>query len=90
MRSQEARKGPQVEVGGPRLLVFFIFKNLGILIGRVPFIKIVLPIVIHPEGWIPRIPESADNFNFSTERLSENAKTINITLFAELLAVISP
>ena len=29
-------------------------------------------------------------FKFSAERLSENAKTINITLFAELLTAISP
>ena len=33
--------------------------------------------------------ESADDFEFSAERLSENAKSIKITLFAELLTVIS-
>ena len=30
---------------------------------------------IHPNSWFPRFPESADNFEFSAERLSENAKT---------------
>jgi hypothetical protein len=34
--------------------------------------------------------KSADDFEFSAERLSENAKSIKITLFAELLMVISP
>ena len=34
--------------------------------------------------------DSADNFEFSAERLSENAKSIKITLFAELFTVISP
>ena len=33
---------------------------------------------------------SADNLEFSAERLSENAKSIKITLVAELLPVISP
>ena len=38
----------------------------------------------------PGSPDSADNFEFSAERLSENAKSAKITLFAELLTVISP
>ena len=38
----------------------------------------------------PRSPDSADKFEFSAERLSENAKSIKIMLFAELLTVISP
>ena len=38
----------------------------------------------------PDSPDSADNFEFSAERLSENAKNIKIMLFAELLTVISP
>ena len=38
----------------------------------------------------PGSPDSADNFEFSAERLSENAKSIKIMLFAELLTVISP
>ena len=46
--------------------------------------------VIHPKRWFPRFQESADNFEFSAERLSEIAKSIKITLFAELLTVISP
>ena len=33
---------------------------------------------IHPKSWILWIPESTDNFEFSAERLSENAKTIKI------------
>ena len=45
---------------------------------------------IHPKRWFPRFQESADNFEFSAERLSEIAKSIKITLFAELLTVISP
>ena len=32
----------------------------------------------------------ADDFEFSAERLSGNAKSIKITLFGELLTVISP
>ena len=43
---------------------------------------------IHPKRWCPRCQDSADNFEFSAERLSENAKSIKITLFAELLTVI--
>ena len=34
-------------------------------------------IIIHSKSWIPWIPESADNFEFSAEGLSENAKTIS-------------
>ena len=34
--------------------------------------------------------KSADDFEFSAERLPENAKSIKITLVAELLPVISP
>ena len=47
-------------------------------------------IAIHPKRWCPRCQDSADNFEFSAERLSENAKSIKITLFAELLTAISP
>ena len=47
-------------------------------------------IFIHSKRWFPRFQESADNFEFSAERLSEIAKSIKITLFAELLTVISP
>ena len=39
-------------------------------------------ISIHPKRRIPWIPESADNFEFSAERLSENVKTIKIILLA--------
>ena len=39
---------------------------------------------IHPKNWTPWITESADHFEFHVEILSENAKTIKITLFAEL------
>ena len=45
---------------------------------------------IHPKSWILWIPESTDNFEFSAEGLSENTKSIKITLFVELLTVISP
>ena len=45
---------------------------------------------ILPKSESPGSPDSADNFEFSAERLSENAKSIKITLFAELLTVISP
>ena len=38
----------------------------------------------------PGSPDSADSFEFSAERLSENAKSIKTTLLAELLTVISP
>ena len=34
-------------------------------------------IAIHSKSWIPWIPESADNIEFSAEGLSENAKTIS-------------
>ena len=34
--------------------------------------------------------KSADDFEFSAEKLSENAKSIKIALFAERLTVISP
>ena len=46
--------------------------------------------IIHLKRWFPRFQDSADNFEFSAERLSENAKSIKITLFAELLTAISP
>ena len=36
------------------------------------------------------VAELRRQFEFSAERLSENAKTIKITLFTELLTVISP
>ena len=36
------------------------------------------------------VAELRRQFEFSAERLSENAKSIKITLFAELLTVISP
>ena len=45
---------------------------------------------IHSKSWIRWIQKSADDFEFSAKRLSENAKSIKITLFAELLTVISP
>ena len=45
---------------------------------------------ILPKSESPQSPDSADNFEFSAERLSENAKSIKIMLFAELLTVISP
>ena len=41
-----------------------------------------LHLIIHPKRCFPRFPEFADNFEFSAERLSENAKTIKISLFA--------
>ena len=45
---------------------------------------------IHSKSWISWIEKSADDFEFSAERLSENSKSIKITAFAELLSVISP
>ena len=45
---------------------------------------------IHSKSWIRWMQKSADDFEFSAERLSENEKSIKITLFAELLMVISP
>ena len=45
---------------------------------------------ILPKSESPGSPDSADNFEFSAERLSENAKSIKITLFVKLLTVISP
>ena len=45
---------------------------------------------IHSKSWISWMEKSADDFEFSAERLSENAKSIKIMLFAELLTVISP
>ena len=44
---------------------------------------------ILPKSESPGSPDSADNFEFSAERLSENAKSIKITLFAQLLTGIS-
>ena len=40
--------------------------------------------------WCLRCQDSADDFEFSAERLSVKAKSIKISLFAELLTVISP
>ena len=37
----------------------------------------------------PGSPDSADNFEFSAERLFENATSIKITLFSELFMAIS-
>ena len=37
-------------------------------------------VVIHSKNWIRWIPESADNLEFSAERLSENAKNINFAI----------
>ena len=42
------------------------------------------PLPIHSKKWIPWIPESAENFEFSAERLSENAKTINSAMCVEI------
>ena len=39
---------------------------------------------IHSKKWIPWILESAENFEFSAERLSENAKTINSAMCVEI------
>ena len=47
-------------------------------------------VLIHPKRWCARCQDFADNFEFSAEILSQNEKSIKITLFAELLAVISP
>ena len=33
----------------------------------------------HSKSWIPWIPESSDNLEFSADRLSENAKTISLS-----------
>ena len=46
--------------------------------------------ILHSKSWISWMEKSADDFEFSAERLSENAKSIKITLFAELLTAISP
>ena len=35
---------------------------------------------IHSKNWIRWIPESADNLEFSAERLSENAKNIKFAI----------
>ena len=35
---------------------------------------------IHSKKWIPWIPESAENFEFSAERLGENQKTVNSSM----------
>ena len=56
--------------------------------GHLRFLVVIL--YIHSKSWIRWIQKSADDFEFSAERLSENAKSIKITLFAELLTVISP
>ena len=45
---------------------------------------------IHSKSWISWIEKSADDFEFSAERSSENTKSIKITLFAELLLINSP
>ena len=44
---------------------------------------------IHSNSWIRWMQKSADDFEFSAERLSENAKCIKIIVFAELLTAIS-
>ena len=45
--------------------------------------------IIHSKSWIRWIQKSADDFEFSAERLSKNMKSIKITLVTELLTVIS-
>ena len=40
-------------------------------------IRKMLAYYIHSKSWLRWLPESADNLEFSAERLSENAKTIN-------------
>ena len=35
-------------------------------------------LTIHPKSWFRWFQETADNFEFSAERLSENAKTIEL------------
>ena len=35
---------------------------------------------IHSKNWIRWIPESADNLEFSAERLSENATNMNFAI----------
>ena len=45
---------------------------------------------IHSKSWGSWGLNPADDLEFSAEKLSENATSIKITLFAELLAVISP
>ena len=63
-------------------------KLQGVTICARPRGVMVSPILSKSES--PGSPDSADNFEFSAERLSENAKSIKITLFAELLTAISP
>ena len=55
-----------------------------------PLIFKEIYLTIHSKSWISWMEKSADDFEFSAERLSENAKSIKITLVAELLPVISP
>ena len=45
---------------------------------------------IHSKSWGSWGLNPADDLEFSAEKLSENATSIKITLFAELLTVISP
>ena len=39
---------------------------------------------IHPKSWFHWFPETADKFEFSAERLSENVKTINSAMCVEI------
>ena len=40
----------------------------------------VLAGTIHSKSWFRWFPETAENFEFSAERLSENAKTVNSSM----------
>ena len=46
--------------------------------------------IIHSKKWGNWGLNPADDLEFSAEKLSENATSIKITLFPELLTVISP
>ena len=55
--------------------------TLETLQGTSPDDQILNQFAIHPKRWCPQCQDSADNFEFSAERLSENAKSIKITLY---------
>ena len=64
------------------------FLQVGSVLG--PNWHLLGPPCILPKSESPGSPDSADSLEFSAERLSENAKSIKITLSAELLMAISP
>ena len=85
--TEEPVKSPSGDIGG---LWGRIWEAGSLQHTNMPRSRLIWGGGIHPKRWCPRCQDSAANFEFSAERLSENTKSIKITLFAELLTVIFP